>query len=154
MPFNLSFLPELTPAGIGIWTLVIIALTTLIKTWPHLRKLSMDENERLRDDRRADYREVKSELEAVRVRTEAMERYGAAVSLRLGQLEFVFSLVMDELELIAPDNEIAKRARLMISTLYPIPPISEHIQEFIDTMKAHHSTAEATVRAANPAGKA
>lgn len=153
---SFAFLQDLTIAGAGVWTLVLIAVITLIKVSPALKKLAMDENAQLRQDRRQDYRDLKGELEvlksdfsAVNVRTEAMERYGAAVSLRLGQLEFVFSLVMEELEQIAPGNDIAKRARMLVSSLYPIPPISEHIQDFIDTMKAHHQTHGAAAQASN-----
>lgn len=147
-------LPNLSGLSTGMAIVVLLAFLslmafiTLVRAWAPLKQLGMDESAQLREDRRADYRALKAdfealkvELDAVKVRTEAVERYGAAVNLRMGQLEFVFSLVMDELEIIAPENEVAKRARMMVSALYPIPPISPHIQDFIDAMKLQHPNA-------------
>jgi flagellar motility protein MotE (MotC chaperone) len=55
----------------GVWTLVIIALVTLIKGWPALRKMSLEADGSLRKDLFARIHEL--EEQQARERTEANE---------------------------------------------------------------------------------
>jgi hypothetical protein len=111
----------------GIWGILGIAVATAFRVWPAIKQLSMDESAQLRADRRADYAQLKADMEALKAsdaaketRIAAAETHCAAVTLRIGQLEFVFRMVMDELEAISPGNDVARRAKELIAALMPI----------------------------------
>lgn len=116
------------PGTAGIWALVGIAVVTLLKTWPTLKKLSIDENTLLRADRRADYRELRREMDVMKLRSSIVERHSTAVDVRMGQLEFILGMVLDELEVRDHGNAVAKKAREMFGRLYPVPPITEELE--------------------------
>ncbi len=125
---NLPFLRDLGLASAGVWTLVILAIITLIKSWPTLKKLSLDEAANLRADRRADYRELREEMDTMKLRNAIVERHSAAVDLRMGQLEFIVGLTLDELDRLDSGNAVAKKAREMFGRLYPVPQISAELE--------------------------
>jgi hypothetical protein len=117
------------------WVLVAIALTSLltflavlVKVWPKLRELTISENETLRRDRRADYKELRAEMDIMRMRHGLVERHCTAVDVRLGQLEFILGMALDELDRLDSGNHVAKKAREMFGRLYPVPPITEELE--------------------------
>jgi len=122
------------PGVAGIWSLVAIATVTLIKTWPTLKKLAMDENATLRNDRREDYRGLRAEFEVMKLRNGIVERHCTAVDVRMGQLEFIIGMVLDELETVDVGNKVAKKAREMFGRLYPVPPITQELERLKESL--------------------
>lgn len=130
---------DITLDSAGVWTLCLIAIIALIKGWPALRKLTIDENTRLREDRRADYRELRSDMDGLKARYEIVERHSTAVDVRMGQLEFIIGMALDELDRIDQSNTVAKKAREMFGRLYPVPPLSvelERLKELLDPFQS------------------
>jgi hypothetical protein len=123
----------------GVWTIASVAIVTLIKTWPTLKKLAMDENALLRADRRADYKELRREVDIMKLRSEIVERHSTAVDVRMGQLEFIIGMVLDELESESPGNAVAKKAREMFGRLYPVPPITDELEALKKKLDPIHS---------------
>lgn len=126
----LSFpnIPGLTPV-VGLLAVIAISgFVALVKVWPTLKRLSMDENERLRLDRREDYKELRIELDMMKLRNTIVERHCTAVDVRMGQLEFIIGLTLDELEAVSPGNQVAKRSREMFGRLYPVSPITPELE--------------------------
>lgn len=145
-------------ANAGIWAVVggmiAGAISWIIRMRPKMTELRMNENAQLREERRQDYKQLKSdyvslksELEALKAseagrdhRLALMEQYSAASTLRFGQLEFVFRMVMDELEQISPNNPVARRATDLLAALMPLPEVGddemrERVQIFSRTFR-------------------
>lgn len=104
-------------------------LAALIRKWPEIKALTISENERLRLDRREDYRELRREVEHIKARSFVFETHSAASDVRRGQVEFIVSMLLDEVERLDEGNDIAKRARTMFSSLYPVPILSEELEK-------------------------
>jgi hypothetical protein len=58
-------------AGIGVWTLVLLLLITLVKSWPALRKLGLDADGSLRKDLLERIRTLEEALRAERAECNA-----------------------------------------------------------------------------------
>lgn len=133
---ELALLKYLTPT-LGVWVLVLIAFITLVKVWPALRQMTISEAAQLRKDRRADFSALKQDMELLKLDNENMKarmamtnQHSAAVTVRISQLEFVFRMVMDELEQISPGNDVARRAKELVAAMMPIPSLGdEEMQE-------------------------
>ncbi len=129
-----------TAALVGLLNLLVGGvLVALVKSWPALKKLGIDENERLRQDRREDYRELRREFDLMKVTNSIIEKHCTAVDVRMGQLEFIVGLTFDELDRLDPNNEVARKGREMFGRLYPVPPISkelERIKEQLDPIQS------------------
>lgn len=135
----ITSIPGLTPAVALLGALTAIALVTLIKAWPLLKKLAMDENERLRADRRQDYRDLRNDFEIMKVRSAIVEKHCTAVDVRMGQLEFIIGLTFDELDRLDANNSVAKKGREMFGRLFPVPPIDRELERLKDVLDPLHS---------------
>lgn len=139
-------------AGVNINTglltvLVGIAGTSLrlvIKNWPAIKALTISESERLRDDRRKDFKEVQAKLELVTAIAGACERHGTASSIRMGELEWIIGLLFDELELQPHNSALVKKGREMYSRLYPVPSLSAELEAIRIKLDPLHSPIRVT----------
>lgn len=129
---------------------MLATLGLLIKKWPDLKALTISEQAQLREDRRSDYRELKNEFADLKTEMEALkldlaskeqritvsETHSAAVTLRVSQLEFVFRMVMDEFDQVAPGNAVAKRAKDLVAAMTPLPsPGSDELRERVEAFR-------------------
>lgn len=127
-------LEGVSPALMLLASIAVMAFITLVRAWPAMKKLSVDENERLRNDRRDDYRQLRAEFEIMKLRNGIVERHCTAVDVRMGQLEFIIGMVLDELETVDTGNKVAKKAREMFGRLYPVPPITQELERLKDSL--------------------
>jgi hypothetical protein len=132
-------IPGLTPAVALLAALTLMAFITLVRAWAPLKQLGMTESERLRLDRRRDYRELRNEFEIMKVRSSIVEKHCTAVDVRMGQLEFIIGLTFDELDRIDVNNAVAKKGREMFSRLYPVPPIDRELERLKEAIDPLHS---------------
>lgn len=125
---------------IGVWVFgsagfgaIVTAIVRYGPGWQAARladkKADMEESERLRLDRREDYRELRSEFASLKSETEVIMRHCTAVDMRMGQLEWIIGLAFDELDRLDPNNAIARKAREMFGRLYPVPPLTAELEQ-------------------------
>ncbi len=129
----------ITPAVMLLASIALMAFITLVRAWGPLKKLGIDESERLRIDRRQDYRDLRAEFETMKIRSAIVEKHCTAVDVRMGQLEFIIGLTFDELDRLDPSNAVAKKGREMFSRLYPVPPITTELERLKDEIDPLHS---------------
>lgn len=72
-------------AGAGVWTLVLIALITLIKGWPALRKLSIEADGSLRKDLMQRISTLEVENRALHAEIAGLHRQMITMQLVTGQ---------------------------------------------------------------------
>jgi hypothetical protein len=58
-----QWVPELTPAGVGIWSLLTVVSVELIKAWPVLQLQVIQAKEKLRGERRGDLEMLTAKVE-------------------------------------------------------------------------------------------
>ncbi len=67
---EVAILKAMTPGGWGIWTLVALAVLSLIKGWPVLRKIGLEGDTSLRRDLMSRVSKLESDLHEERVSCE------------------------------------------------------------------------------------
>lgn len=68
-------------------------------------------------------------------RISATENFCGAIIIRTQQMDFVLTLVLEELEQQAPGNPIAKQARHLMSGFVKIEPPTQEIKDQLATIK-------------------
>ena len=127
----MTFLNDI-PLSAPWWAMALIGLVALIKTWPSLKKLSMDDQAKLREERREDYKRLADAHEALQAkvneleaRTTTAERHCTTVDVRMSQLEFVIRMLMDRLEEVSPGDDVVRRAKTLLPAAIPVHPMSD-----------------------------
>jgi hypothetical protein len=122
---ELAWVSELTPAGVGIWTLVAIVLTTLIKTWPVLALQAQQARDRLRTEQRDDLSDCKREIAELRKELEMVRNDQHGFEMKLLGAIAAYRILDTEVQLIKPDSSALAQARAVMSTTFSVSPSTD-----------------------------
>lgn len=135
--------PEIGGLTVG-WGAIFSFITTLlgsgalvawIKTRNESKKLDQDGDTRLRSEMWTDIANLKLAKEDQSRRITLAETKIASQTVQIGQLRFISSLLIDELERLDPRNSIARQARFMLDTVQPdAMPNAEEVAPMAEIM--------------------
>jgi hypothetical protein len=122
---ELAWVSELTPAGVGIWTLVAIVVTTLIKTWPVLALQAQQARDRLRTEQRDDLSDCKREIAALREELKTVSEAQHSFEMKLLGTIAAYRILDTEVQLLKPDSSALAQARAVMSTTFSVSPSTD-----------------------------
>jgi hypothetical protein len=111
-------LSSITPGAIGIWTLVAMFLGVLVKVWPNLRQLSINEAAQLRKEVRELYEKLRQCEQECDEKVQALQDEISA---------FKMQRVSEQLAML---------------TAFPLQMLTPQMQDLIDRLQHTHGQQE------------
>jgi uncharacterized protein YlxW (UPF0749 family) len=67
-----QWVPELTPAGVGVWSLLAVVSVALIKVWPVIQLQVIHAKEKLRGEARSDLSDCQARIDRLQASVNAL----------------------------------------------------------------------------------
>jgi hypothetical protein len=131
--------------AVGIWVFGSSGLIGAYMRWgpewlkskTARKQLEIAESERLRLDRREDYKELRKEFDQLKRTNVLVVTHCTAVDVRMAQLEWVIGLTLDEIDRLDSSNPVAKQAREMFGRMFPVVPLSVELEKLRRELDEH-----------------
>ena len=115
---DLSFVKEITPGSIGIFSLLAVVTVALIKAWPVLALQAQTARAALRGEERADRNNYQTQIDDLREEVHKIE-------MRLVGTISAYRILDTEVETHLPDSVALVQARRVMSAAFTVAPSTD-----------------------------
>lgn len=125
MPANFSWLGEVTPGAVGIYSLLAVVSVALIKAWPILALQAQQARDKLRGEDRSDLQSCQKQIEALRKELKGVSENVHKIEMKLLGAISAYRILDAEVEAIKPDSTALSQARLVMSAAFTLSPSTD-----------------------------
>lgn len=111
-----------TIGAAGVWTLVALFAIALVKAWPVLLKLKLDDEGLRRSEKRDDLHECNQRLDAMAIRVDALQMTVSNLKVELSGAVAAYRILDAEVEKTNPTSLGLAQARAIMSTAFTVAP--------------------------------
>lgn len=111
----------LTPGGVGAIGTFAMSIIALIKAWPVLAKLSIDQRAAKRLEGREEAAGYLDRIERMETRQMAAEKRTHEIELKFTVALGAYRIVASELQRISPESSALMQAQALLTAAYPVP---------------------------------
>lgn len=116
---------ELTPGAVGIWTLVAVVATALIRAWPVLALQIQTAREKLRAEGRSDLSECRERIDRLQEALDDVKEEVHKLEMKLLGAIGAYRILDTEVEKHVPDSSALIQARKLMSTAFTLSPSTD-----------------------------
>jgi hypothetical protein len=120
-----SFVKEITPAGVGIYTLIAIVLVALIKAWPVISLQATTAREKLRAEGRSDLSDCKQRIDALQRELNGVKDEVHKIEMKLLGAISAYRILDVEIEATNPGSPALAQARQVMSAAFTLSPSTD-----------------------------
>lgn len=120
-----AFVRELTPAGIGIFSLLAVVLVALIKAWPILQLQAIQAREKLRGEGRNDLSECRERIDKLQAELDGVKGEIHRIEMKLLGAISAYRILDAEVENKIPGSTALQQARQVMSAAFTLSPSTD-----------------------------
>lgn len=117
-----AMVTAMTPGTYGIFALLAISGTALIKAWPILRAQSIEARGKLRQEERSDLHDCQQQILELRGEIKTVRENAHSLETKLVGAIAAYRILDVEVEAIAPGSTALAQARAVMSTAFTLSP--------------------------------
>ena len=125
IPNPLQWVPELTPAAVGIYSLLGVVSVALIRAWPVLSLQAIQAKERLRSEGRSDLTDCRKEIAKLQQKIEQLGKDFHHLEMKLLGAIAAYRILDAEVEANDPHSRALAQARQVMSAAFTLSPSTE-----------------------------
>jgi hypothetical protein len=134
---------EWTPATYGIFSLLTVAVVTLIKAWPVLALQATTAKEKLREEGRTDLSECKERLDRMGARLDSVYEVVNNLKIELSGVLSAYRVLEVAEEIRDPRSLNLAQARAILNTAFTVAPSTAGYSKKSETLQAAEETCHA-----------
>jgi hypothetical protein len=122
---DLSFVREITPGTVGIFSLLAVVSVALIKAWPVLALQAQNARDKLRSEQRTDLNDCKARIDKLQNELNGVREEVHKIEMKLVGAITAYRILDKEVEAHMPSSTALAQARLAMSAAFTLSPSTD-----------------------------